>query len=445
VVSRAITGARASYYWKFRPSGLKSLFERRIFEAKRTKLAAAMSDTAVQTQDGASEQAVVPSSAGELASGQSGAVSFAELVRIHFEWERALQRGTPDEELEKRFRDKLEEFQKNEGTLLHAYWSRRRPSAVALTVNPRRRTRLWRRARGKADRERRSRSEDAMTAKDVVIRLHRATDWLARESRIADLLHHCDTLGIRVGEILRGTSERIAMQWIFAVQSHLLGFIERTEGKAKEEDIDAIVKAQEQELVQIEKYYDRAANKTARVVYFGGMMLGALYSAVLAGLGALALWVGGWMEQPHVHGIETFFVSYAAGGIGAIVSVMFRMANEDKFDIDYEVGRPTVRRLGAFRPFIGAIFGVAMYFLISSGLPQVDLPNDEQAFFYYGTVAFLAGFAERRTKVILGSAESTLEKSLGLGTGGDSGGTPSSFQAEGDGLTRPGAPATQGK
>jgi len=146
-----------------------------------------------------------------------------------------------------------------------------------------------------------------------------------------------------------------------------------------------------------------------------------------------------------VRGIETFFVSYAAGGIGAIVSVMFRMTNEDKFDIDYEVGRPTVRKLGAFRPFIGAIFGVAMYFLISSGLPQVELPNNEQAFFYYGTVAFLAGFAERRTKVILGSAENTLEKSLGLGTAGDSGGTPSGFQAEGDGVSPPGAPAAQGE
>ena len=85
-----------------------------------------MSDTALQTEAGASEQAVVPSTAGEVASGQSGAVSFAEVVGIHFEWERAVRRGTPDDELEQRFRDKLREFQQKEGTLLHAYWSRRR-------------------------------------------------------------------------------------------------------------------------------------------------------------------------------------------------------------------------------------------------------------------------------------------------------------------------------
>ena len=395
-----------------------------------------MSDTALQTQDGASEQAVVPSAAGEVASGQSGAVSFAELVGVHFEWERAVRRGEPDDELEERFRDKLREFQQKEGTLLHAYWSRRRPSAVALTVKPRRRLKRWRLRRRRS-------GDDPITDPDAIIRLHRVTDWLARESPIADLLHHCDTLGIRVGEILRGTSERIAMQWIFAVQSHLLGFIERTDGKATKEQVDEIVAAQKRELVAIERYYDRAGDKTARVVYFGGMMLGAFYSALLAGVGALLLWAGGWIEQPHVRGIETFFVSYAAGGIGAIVSVMFRMANEDKFAIDYEVGRPTVRKLGAFRPFIGAIFGVAMYFLISSGLPQVELPDSDTAFFYYGIVAFLAGFAERRTKVILGSAEGTLEKSLGLGAAGGSGVTPTGFQAEGDGLARPSERATQ--
>jgi hypothetical protein len=404
-----------------------------------------MSDTAIQTQDGASEQAVVPSSAGELASGQSGAVSFAELVRVHFEWERAQRRGAPDDELEERFRDKLKEFQQKEGSLLHAYWSRRRPSAVALTVRPRGRRKRWRIQRWRPARPPRAGADDPITDPDAVIRLHRVTDWLARESQIADLLHHCDTLGIRVGEILRGTSERIAMQWIFAVQSHLLGFVERTDGKARQQQIDEIVVAQKRELIAIEEYYDRAGEKAARVVYFAGMMVGAFYSALLAGLGALALWAGGWIEQPHVRGIETFFVSYAAGGIGAIVSVMFRMANEDKFAIDYEVGRPTVRKLGAFRPFIGAIFGVAMYFLISSGLPQVELPDSDTAFFYYGIVAFLAGFAERRTKVILGSAEGTLEKSLGLGAGGGSGGTPTGFQAEGDGLARPREPAAQGE
>lgn len=369
-----------------------------------------MTDTAVQPEQVEAETVYEEA----MASGETGAVSFAELVRIHFEWERAHRRGRPDDELQAEFRQKLDEFQEAEGVLLHAYWSRRRPSAVALTVRSHGRFKRWRIKGWRIVRGRYREKLDPLVDQDAIIRLHRATDWLAREAPIADLLHHCDTLGIRVGEVLRGTGERIAMQWIFAVQSHLLGFIERTNGKATAEQMKEIAASQAGELVEIERYYARAAEKSGRVVYFAGMMVGAAVSALVAVGLALAFWASGWFEEPYLNDLQAFFVSYAAGGIGAIVSVMSRMSGEDKFTVDYEVGRPTLRKLGAFRPFVGAVFGVAIYFLISSGLPQVELPADEQAFFYYGTVAFLAGFFERRTNVIFGGAEKTLERSLGL-------------------------------
>jgi hypothetical protein len=370
-----------------------------------------MTDTVVQAPPPTADDGIDQES---FATGETGAVSFAELVRIHYDWERAFRNGRPSEELETEFRSKLEEFQEREGVLLHAYWSRRRPSAVALTVRSHHRFKGWRLKGWKVERGRYRHDVDARTDPDGIVRLHRATDWLAREAPIADLLHHCDTLAIRVGEVLRGTSERIAMEWIFAVQSHLLGFIERTSGKATPQQVRAITRSQAKELVEIERYYARAGDRAGRVVYFGGMMAGAFVSALIAGGLALAFWWTGWFERPYLNDFEAFFVSYAAGGIGAIVSVMSRMASEDKFRVDYEVGRPTVRKLGAFRPFIGAVFGVAVYFLISSGLPQVSLPPDEEAFFYYGTVAFLAGFFERRTTVVFGTAERTLERSLGF-------------------------------
>jgi hypothetical protein len=92
------------------------------------------------------------------------------------------------------------------------------------------------------------------------------------------------------------------------------------------------------------------------------------------------------------------------------VSVMSRMnAGADKFSLDYEVGRNSLRRLGSFRPFLGAVFGVALYFTLSSGILQTEIPPDRsKAFFYYGTLAFVAGFSERWTKVILGGAERTI-------------------------------------
>jgi len=143
------------------------------------------------------------------------------------------------------------------------------------------------------------------------------------------------------------------------------------------------------------------------------MMFGAIMDALLALAVAGALWATGWFAHQHAGGMETFFICYVAGGLGAIISVLMRMSS-NSFKVDYEVGRATIRRLGSFRPFIGAVFGVAVYFLIKSGIPRVQLPPDKTAaFFFFAIVAFLSGFNERWTNVLFGKAERTIAASLG--------------------------------
>ena len=325
---------------------------------------------------------------------QAGSVSFPELVRAHYAWERAGCVGGPEAE---RFRDAMRAFQTEEGELLHAYWATRRPSAVALTLKPNGRLTRF------------------LTDHDESIRLHRVTDWLAREGPIAELLHHCDTLAIKVSEVLRGSSERIAMQWLYAVESHLLGFIERTGSRADKAAIREVVQSQEAELIEIERYYGRAATKAARITYFWGMVIGASASALL-GLGlAVLLWTTGEFEAPQTLAAQTFFVCFVTGTLGAFMSVLMRMSS-NSFRVDYEVGRSTIRRLGSFRPFIGAVFGVMLFFIVKSDILSIDLSQKTQSetFFFYGTLAFLAGFNERFTNVILGKAEQTIAPSLGV-------------------------------
>lgn len=319
---------------------------------------------------------------------QAGSVAFPELVRAHYEWEQSAQTNS---ELEARFRRKLEEFRALEGELESVYWATRRPSAVALTT------------RGDAS------------------RLHRVTDWLVRERRVADLMHQSDTLAIKVSVVLRGPSRRIAMQWLYAFQSHLLGFLERTQGRGGEKEIAAFVASREQELLQIEAYYARSGEKAARITYFWGMMFGVLCDGSLALALALLLWWRGWFGHGHELTMETFFICYVAGGLGAIISVLMRMGS-DKFRVDYEIGQTTIIRLGSFRPFIGAVFGIAVYFLIRSDIPRVTLPtNPGKQFFFFAIVAFLAGFNERWTNVLFGQAERTIAASLGgkVGTAGE--------------------------
>jgi hypothetical protein len=84
----------------------------------------------------------------------------------------------------------------------------------------------------------------------------------------------------------------------------------------------------------------------------------------------------------------------------------------DRFSLDYEVGRAPAFWLGAFRPFIGAIFGLVVYFALRSELVQWKEPDKGRAFFFFTFLAFLSGFSERFAHVVLGSAERTVEETL---------------------------------
>lgn len=328
---------------------------------------------------------------GDLApTEQSGSVLFAQLVWAHHRWhlDRARRDG-PRPEIEEEYRRALEEFQDREGKITGVYWSTRDASAVAMTIG---------RPHG---------GWNPLGDTDTEVRLHRVSDWVTRDaSRVAELLHECDLLAIRVGEVLRGASERIAMRWILAVQSHLLGFIERGGGPGTPEE-DELVKAQREQLGQIEDYYHRAAGKTGRLVYLGGMLIGVAIVLVLGSAIALPLWLLGLLEGPYARQLGILLLCYGAGAIGALVSVMSRMgaARGSKFQVDFEVGRPVLRRLGSYRPFVGAVFGVALYFLLASGLLRTEAPTEAQALYFYGIAAFFAGFSERWTNVIFGGAQ----------------------------------------
>ena len=55
-----------------------------------------------------------------------------------------------------------------------------------------------------------------------------------------------------------------------------------------------------------------------------------------------------------------------------------------------------------------------MFFLIKSGLLNIVVEEDPPSaqFFFFGSLAFLAGFNERWTNVIFGKAEQTIAASL---------------------------------
>jgi hypothetical protein len=335
----------------------------------------------------------------ESSTAQVGAVSFSDLVRAHFAREQIRATGDADalDAADREFCERLEAFESREGKLEAAYWSTRNASAVAMTVGHPRAAR------------------NPLADTETNVRLHRVTDWVTRDvESIADALHDCDLLAIRVREILRGTSERIAMRWLYAVEEHLLGYIERTEKPDRQEQ-KQVVSQQRHELARIENYYLRTAAKAGRIVYVSGMLTGAtLISAVCATL-AIVL-----THQHHAwnHDVRLLLLCIGSGAVGALVSVLSRMsASTDKFAVDFEVGRPLLRRLGLYKPLVGSVFGVGVYFLLASGLLMTKPPVGNVIYFY-AIAAFLAGFSERFTGVMFGGAERL------LGGDGESDGPP---------------------
>jgi hypothetical protein len=401
------------------------------------------------------------SSNGKTPSPSASAILFNELVLAHFRWFALHGRygefgglpaqlapagwrreNSPTEEdrkaAEALYREKLEQFTDAEGEIVGAYWSTTVPSGIVMTM------------------QRRGRVADLLIGPKIS--LHRATTWLtASDSSVAELLHHCDTLGNKAAQILTRTPKRVAMTWIFSTESYLLGIVEgrmwdpihgagqtkrHRERKAEGVDTESasanaqtsataatnasrdsgerladapeaadLVTRGRSEIIEIEKYYDRAATNAARFLYFWGMLAGAVIAAAVGFLIALIVDGGFGVIDLGVPSTRFFFACYAAGALGAIISVLTRMRS-DNFSLDYEVGRTPAFWLGAFRPFIGAVFGLFIYFALQSELVQLQEPDQGKAFFFFTLFAFVAGFSERLTHVILGGAERTVAGTL---------------------------------
>jgi hypothetical protein len=152
------------------------------------------------------------------------------------------------------------------------------------------------------------------------------------------------------------------------------------------------------EATQAEDLCTQAVRRSALMAYFVGMLFGVVVFTVVGSLFGLLLSsvsISGF----NVQRFETVFIS---GAVGAVVSVMSRMSSDESW-LEYETGRSYLRLLGMFRPLIGAIFGVALYVGITSGVLQfIKPPSDPNAvFFFFAFVAFLAGFSERWARDIL--------------------------------------------
>ena len=312
-------------------------------------------------------------------------VSFADLVEA---W------AVRDEsaEADHRYSERRGAFESTHGEITDGYICEVGPLAIILTAQPP--TRL----------------EKLLLFRKERIQLYTDTEHLVRRHpEVAHLLHRAEVQYVSVKQALRGLSQRLLVNWLFVWNRDVMIAAAPQEGVAPAPFEPAEIRRLDRELDLIDASYEQAASREAQIVYLGGMLMGVL------ALCALAVPVGLLLSGTDVPvDLTIFFGSLIAGALGALVSVVTRMS-ADKFHVRHEVGRGYVQRVAAFRPFIGSVFGLLVYFALAGGLiRQINLPDTESGrFAFFLVFAFAAGFSERMVKEVLRSAGGDEERKPG--------------------------------
>jgi hypothetical protein len=306
-------------------------------------------------------------------------VSFPELAWVHQLRQHELaaeQHGPYEGPAEKRYREFVDRFEAQYGEIVNQYWCTSEASGIALTI--RRRPLLL------AD----------------TVRLHWATDWSTKDKpKLMRLLYECETQAVRIEEVLRDTSRRLAIQSLFNVMSMVLAFAE-TPHATDDKAVADVTRTTRAGLREIHDYYCHAAERSGQITYVGGMLFGMVIPFLIS--------IAGWIVVGNHHGsaVGIGLLCFSAGAVGALVSVMSRLSS-GKVRVDWEFGKDTLRTLGSLRPFVGAVFGLITFLALKSGVIGIDLAQKAGSSYYFVVFAFAAGFSERLAQDML--LTSTLE------------------------------------
>lgn len=241
----------------------------------------------------------------------------------------------------------------------------------------------------------------------------------AHTPEVAGLIQSWDVLAVRA-QHLRGPNAQVCMRWIFGAVSYLLGTVLASSGPLDPATTKEIVKRQTAALEAATQYYAENASRGAYLTYFWGMCFGALCNGALAfGFVALVHW-----GVPHLWHLEVSNTGQAfavgavvAGAMGTILSVLLRMTRGG-FAVSYEVGWSRLFVIGSFRPFIGAVTGLATYFAIRADLTATTTTDHSKTFALVAFLAFVSGFSERFARdTIMGLADTAAGRSAASATG----------------------------
>jgi len=210
---------------------------------------------------------------------------------------------------------------------------------------------------------------------------------------VVQLLLQCDWVAIRAMRNLPLKDRNKCVHLVYGVVKSLLSLVDDSTPVQEKRRGEKSLTVLEGELGHAREYYDELVQRKARFRYLAGMIPTGLLFLPVLGFSLVGILM---KADPSVTEFDLGVgaACFIAGGFGAIISVMIR-ASSGRLRLQPGMGNQLMV-LGAFRPIIGAVFGVAFYVLMKGGLLPIAIPDDVsvQAYFYPG-IAFLAGFSER--------------------------------------------------
>ncbi len=274
--------------------------------------------------------------------------SFPEVVWAHHLREHELHSGHSSPyagQADERYRAFRAQFESQHGRIVDEYWCSDEASAVVVCMKEAHRPLRW-------------------LGKDPSARIYSETNWKTRDLPVpvAELVHEADALAMHAREVLRSTAQRLVIQRLFGVMAYLLGTFDGREmtEKACKPVIDSAVEGGRRDPPGVRDRGDPVGADR--------LFLGDGQRARLARDSRPARAAACSTRRRSARGLKALYGCAVAGALGAMVSVVARM-NQASFKVEYDVGRPTVRRLGAFRPLVGAVFG-------DRDLPRAREPPD---------------------------------------------------------------------
>ncbi|HEX2290103.1 MAG TPA: hypothetical protein VHH53_07900, partial [Pseudonocardiaceae bacterium] len=203
--------------------------------------------------------------------------------------------------------------------------------------------------------------------------------------------------------LVAGRPRRVLLEMLFSVIVYLLGVLDSVEclaatgqGARKTEEcsrlhrIEKALEIAQGELTRLQEFADQAAVRAALKHYVLGLFIGGI--AVIA-----SAWTASQVQMFEQAPTLDLVHAIAAGGLGAIISVLIRISRGQRLDVDTTQEPFLTCLVGSSRTVIGGALGVALYVLLKAEFIPLDIPapSDATAPYFFTAIAFLAGFSER--------------------------------------------------